>query len=187
MREVPVLEARDPWAPAAQAAGLPMPARANANEGPPGIATGPTHVRIDTPPTGGHPTASSPGNFTLGGSPGNVGPAPAPAPAPAPTGGGGCYGFGNDTSNFGLGNPAGAFSTWIPTQHCQTMPKLTGERGGYKYWAGRIRDHLIECHPKWGEVVDDVLTKHEPITRAQLQASATDGVNQWQIAEALYA
>ena len=67
------------------------------------------------------------------------------------------------------------------------MPKLTGERGGYNYWAGRIRDHLIECHPKWGEVVDYVLTKHDPITKAQLQNSMTDGISQWQLSEALYA
>ena len=79
-----------------------------------------------------------------------------------------------------------AFSAWIPTQHALNIPNFAGERGTVKYWNGRIRDHLVECHPRWAEIIDHALSKNEPITRAMLAQSFTDGICHLQLAESLY-
>ena len=60
---MPILEERDHWAPAAQAAGLPRPVGTTAPEPAPGLGAAPVPVGIYTPPHGGTAQPFSPGTF----------------------------------------------------------------------------------------------------------------------------
>ena len=49
-----------------------------------------------------------------------------------------------------------------------------------------MRSTAVKAHPSWGALLDEIITRSDPIVKTALTRSVTDGVSHTLLAETLY-
>ena len=78
------------------------------------------------------------------------------------------------------------FSSEIHSRFCN-VEKFNGDAPAFKPFSCRIRDFMVEIHPNWGPLLDQIKARTSPITKSMLGLSMTDGISHTNLAESFYA